>query len=273
MNSVRINGLPADTVSALDRGLGYGDGLFETIRFLGLEAPLWSRHMRRLDEGCQRLRLPAPSPEWLLAEARSLLGERAESVVRITVTRGEGRRGYAPPPQPAPTVIVAAFEAPEADPSAYRSGVRVRLCELRLAAQPRLAGIKHLNRLEQVLARAEWQDPAVAEGLLLDAEGHVVCATMANVFAVVDGQLLTPALDRCGVTGVARAEVLAVREDTRVAELSLSTLLAASEVFLTSSVRGIVPVQSLGDKVFAPGPVTRALQRHWRDLGFAWEQA
>lgn len=273
MSSMRVNGQPADVVSALDRGLGYGDGLFETVRFLGHTAPLWSRHMRRLDEGCRRLQLPSPSPSWLLAEAQALLDERAERVVRITLTRGEGRRGYAPPPQPSPTVIVAAFEVPETDPSAYRAGLCVRVCELRLAAQPRLAGIKHLNRLEQVLARAEWQDPAVAEGLLLDAEGHVVCATMANVFAVVDGQLLTPALDRCGVAGVARAEVLAVRADARVAELSLSALLAASEVFLTSSVRGILPVQFIGDKVFAPGPVARALQQHWRDLGFAWEQA
>ena len=162
---------------------------------------------------------------------------------------------------------------PLLDWRAESQGIRVRVCELRLAEQPRLAGLKHLNRLEQVLARAEWADPAIAEGLMLDTAGRVVCATMANVFAVIDGALVTPALDRCGVAGVARAEVLATQVRAQVRDLRLDELLDADEVFLTSSVRGILPVQAVGDKVFAPGPVTRALQRHWRDLGFPLEQA
>jgi 4-amino-4-deoxychorismate lyase len=162
---------------------------------------------------------------------------------------------------------------PPLDSRAASQGVRVRVCELRLAEQLRLAGLKHLNRLEQVLARAEWDDPAIAEGLLLDAAGRVICATMANVFAVIDGVLVTPALDRCGVAGVARAEVLATQVRAQVRDLRLDELLDAGEVFLTSSVRGILPVQAVGDKVFAPGLVTRVLQQHWRDLGFPLEQA
>jgi 4-amino-4-deoxychorismate lyase len=162
---------------------------------------------------------------------------------------------------------------PALDPRLASDGVRVRICDLHLAEQPRLAGIKHLNRLEQVLARAEWNDPEIAEGLLLDAVGRVVCATMANVFAVIDGTLVTPALERCGVAGVARAEVLATRPGAQVCDVRLDELLAASELFLTSSVRGILPVQAVGDKVFRPGPVTRALQKHWRTLGFSLEQA
>lgn len=269
-----INGQAGAAVSSRDRGLLYGDGLFETVRVVGGGvAPLWPRHMARLAEGCARLGLPAPEAGLLVAELQAVASGLDAAAVRITVTRGEGARGYAPPAVAQPTRIVAAFPMPLLDWRAESQGIRVRVCELRLAEQPRLAGLKHLNRLEQVLARAEWADPAIAEGLMLDTAGRVVCATMANVFAVIDGALVTPALDRCGVAGVARAEVLATQVRAQVRDLRLDELLDADEVFLTSSVRGILPVQAVGDKVFAPGPVTRALQRHWRDLGFPLEQA
>ncbi|MGB6145021.1 MAG: aminotransferase class IV, partial [Rhodanobacter sp.] len=166
--------------------------------------------------------------------------------------------------------VVAAFPPPPVGEAAIH-GVRMRVCRLRLAEQPRLAGIKHLNRLEQVLARAEWNDPAIAEGVLCDGHGHVISATMANLFAVIDGELLTPAVDRCGIAGVARAEVLEAMS-ARVAEIGLEALAGASELFLSSSVRGIVPVQSLERWTWAPGAVARRLQQHWRDLGFSMEQ-
>lgn len=268
-----VNGAPSATVSALDRGLGYGDGLFETIRFVAGVAPLWTRHMARLREGCLRLRMPLPDVETLQREATRVIDGIEHAVVRITLTRGEGERGYAPPRAPVPTRIVAGFDAPSMDGDAYATGLRVRWCETRLATQPLLAGLKHLNRLEQVLARAEWSDPAIGEGLLCDADGQVVSGTMTNVFAVLDGVLVTPALDRCGVAGVARAEILASRADARVRDMPMAQLAGASEVFLSSSVRGILPVQAVGDTVYVPGPVTRALQQHWRGLGFPMEQA
>lgn len=269
----RVNGQVAATVSVRDRGLLYGDGLFETVRVVDGEAPLWARHMARLAEGCARLGLPAPDTATLGAEVRAVTDGMSAAVVRITLSRGEGARGYAPPADVQPTRVVVAHPMPALDPRLASDGVRMRICDLRLAEQPRLAGIKHLNRLEQVLARAEWNDPEIAEGLLLDAAGRVVCATMANVFAVIDGTLVTPALKRCGVAGVARAEVLATRPGAQVRDVRLDELIEASELFLTSSVRGILPVQAVGDKVFRPGPVTRALQQHWRTLGFSLEQA
>lgn len=267
-----VNGVATEQVPALDRGLAYGDGLFESIRLVGMAAPLWTRHMRRLLEGCTRLRIPAPDPAPLWREALQVGRGMPQSVVRITVTRGMGERGYALPALPRPTRVVAAFAPPSVTAAAYAKGVRMRVCGIRLAEQPLLAGIKHLNRLEQVLARAEWNDPAIAEGVLLDSHERVISATMANLFAVVDGELLTPALDRCGVAGVARAEVLAACPQARVGELTLGMLRGASEVFLSSSVRGIVPVHSLDDRGYAPGATTRQLQQHWRNLGFPMEQ-
>jgi 4-amino-4-deoxychorismate lyase len=196
-----------------------------------------------------------------------------QAVVRITLTRGVGQRGYAPPVDTQTTRIVAGFAPPLVDPAAYRDGLRLRVCDLRLAAQPLLAGIKHLNRMEQVLARMEWDDPGIDEGVLCDVHGNVVSAVAANLFAVVGGRLRTPAVDRCGVAGVGRAEVLAVCPHAQVGLLSLEALLAASEVFVVSSVRGVMPVRLLATQHYAPGAVTRRLQRHWRELGFAMEQA
>ncbi len=267
-----VNGTATDQVGALDRGLAYGDGLFESIRMVGKLVPLWPRHMQRLAEGCARLQLPPPDPAQLWCEVQQVSQGLPHAVVRISVTRGAGERGYVLPASPRPTRVVAAFAPPPVASAVHAAGVRLRLCELRLAEQPLLAGIKHLNRLEQVLARAEWNDPAIADGILRDSHERVISATMANLFVVIDGELLTPALDRCGVAGVARAEVLAVCPQARVAELGLEALSTASEVFLSSSVRGILPVHSLDEWHYVPGTVTRELQQHWHDLGFSMEQ-
>lgn len=270
---VLVDGQPSNSVSVFDRGFCYGDGLFETIRFTGGKAPLWSRHMQRLADSCERLRLPVPDAALLLGDALIVTASLDHAVVRITVTRGMGERGYAPLAMPQVTRVVAGFDAPAMAGDAYTDGIHVRWCETRLARQPLLAGMKHLNRLEQVMARAEWSDAAVTEGLLCDIDGEVISATMANLFAVIDGTLVTPALDHCGVAGVARAEVLAMRPEARVVRVRPDELMRATEVFLTSSVRGILPVQAVGNTVYVPGPVTRALQRHWRGLGFPMEQA
>ncbi|UPG88597.1 aminodeoxychorismate lyase [Luteibacter aegosomaticola] len=260
-----VNFSDTSAVSAADRGFTYGDGLFETLRVVEGRAPLWPRHAARLAHGCERLRLPPPDLAAIHTEIARLCHGLPDAVVRLTLSRGVGERGYALPLEPRPTLVVAA--SPLAlDSGAAHDGIAVRLCDIRLACQPILAGLKHLNRLEQVLARAEWTDPAIGEGLLCDPEGEVVCATAANLFAVLDGELVTPPVDQCGVAGVARAEILALRAVT-VARLSLPRLLEASEVFLTSAVRGILPVRALGARTWQPGPVARALQAHWASLG------
>jgi 4-amino-4-deoxychorismate lyase len=268
-----VNGQPQESISALDRGLSYGDGLFETVRLVGGRAPLWDRHVQRLLDGCERLRLPPPDPRQLWQEASQVGGDLPHAVLRVTLTRGAGERGYAPPVICKPTRIVAAFPMPVTSAQAYREGLRLHLCATRLADQPLLAGIKHLNRLEQVLACAEWNDPQIAEGLLCDQRGHVISATAANLFAVIDGVTVTPSLDRCGIAGVARAAVLEALPACTVREVALAECLQASELFLSSSVRGILPVQAVSDTVYSPGPVTRAMQRLWRDFGFPMEQA
>ncbi len=268
---VLVDGGATGRLSALDRGLAYGDGLFETIRFVGVAAPLWQRHMCRIDEGCRRLRLALPDPALLWSEALAVSAGMAHSVVRITLTRGTAARGYTPAVNAVGTRIVAAFPPPLMAAASYLQGVQLRVCDVQLAEQPLLAGIKHLNRLEQVLARGEWTDPAIADGVLCDRHGHVISTTSANLFAVLNDQLQTPAVDRCGVAGVGRAEVLAICPQTRVGTLTLTDLQDAREVFLSSSVRGILPVRALAGHHYQPGAVARSLQQHWRELGFPME--
>ncbi|HEY3521564.1 MAG TPA: aminodeoxychorismate lyase [Rhodanobacteraceae bacterium] len=264
---VLVNGVPDARIAADDRGLLYGDGLFETILFVRGAAPLWSRHMQRLSHGCGSLFLPSPDVATLAREAAAVIAGMQRAVVRITLTRGGGARGYVLPENNECTRIVAAFEPPTIVPDWYASGIRVRFADLALAAQPRLAGIKHLNRLEQVLARAEWNDPEIVEAMLFDREDRVISATAANVFLAHRGQVITSTLDRCGVAGVARAEVLAALPQTRVRDITREELMQADEIFLTSSVRGILPVRELPGRTLAPGPHARAMQAHWRELG------
>lgn len=266
-----VNGGEGAQVAANDRGLLYGDGLFETILFVQGAAPLWARHIERLADGCKRLQLPAPDVDLLAHEAGEVVRGMPRAVVRVTLTRGAGERGYGMPDEIKPTRVVAAFDPPFIPADWYAWGIRVRFGDLRLAAQPRLAGIKHLNRLEQVLARAEWNDPDIVEALLFDERDRVIGATAANVFIARGGKLVTPALDRCGVAGVARAEVLAQHPQAEVREIAREELMQADEIFLSSSVRGILPVRELDGLTFAPGPFARALQAHWRALGAAAE--
>lgn len=244
-----------------DRGLAYGDGLFETLRVSAGRLPWWDAHLARLANGARRLGLPMPDTAWLAGEASALLANApAESVLKLVLTRGSGGRGYSAPDAPVPTVLLSAH----ALPAPFDSPLSLRWCETRLALQPRLAGLKHLNRLEQVLARAEWRDPAIHEGLMLDAGGRVTCATAANVFALVGGRWLTPALHEAGVAGIARGWVLANAPGAAEAELRPADIEAAEALFLCNAVRGILPVGRLGQHAWAPHPALEDLRRRLR---------
>lgn len=259
-DSVLVNGRAIDRIEVGDRGLQYGDGLFETLAVRDGRPCHWVRHEQRLRLGCQRLGLDMPDPELLRDEAARLCAGRERAVLKVIVTRGAGGRGYRPPVPASPTRILTLHPFPEYPRTYYTDGVTVRWCTTRLGSNPQLAGIKHLNRLEQVLARAEWDDGQCAEGLMLDRQGRVVCGTMSNVFWVHDGILATPPLDECGVAGVTRARILEAAErlgvQAALEALAPETLLEADEVFLCNSVIGIWPVSRIDARSWARGPLT-----------------
>ena len=260
-----VDFVETDRLDAADRGTMYGDGLFETLRIVSGAAPLWQRHAERLRASAARLGLPSPDIDAMLVEVQRLAEGQDDAVARITYTAGIGERGYARPAVVTPTTVIGVSPLSLAA-EMYREGIALRLCDTRLGDQPLLAGMKHLNRLEQVLARSEWQDSRWQEGLMSDQQGRVVCATAANLFAVRSGRLLTPPVDRCGVAGVARAELLAAG-DVVIGPFTVQELVEADEVFLTSAVRGILPVRAFAGRTWRPGPVTRHWQAHWCGLG------
>lgn len=265
--SILVNGIATDRASVLDRGLALGDGLFETVAVRDGRPRHWAEHGERLADGCRRLGLPLPDLEQLRAEAERARGTDADGTLRITWTRGPGPRGYAPPARPQPTRVVAWFPGLPATPG---RPLALRWCDTRLGENPALAGLKHLNRLEQVLARAEWDDPAIDEGVMCSSSGEVIECTSSNLFLVQAGRLRTPALERCGVAGVVRRRVLALATEAAipvaVEPLSPDDVRAADELFVTSATRGIAAVGRLGELAWtAPGPCTRRLQQALAD--------
>jgi 4-amino-4-deoxychorismate lyase len=258
-----VDGQPLDALAPSNRGLAYGDGLFETIAVRNGRASLLDRHLQRLLGGCQRLAIGVDMA--LVAdEIERFAHAMGAGVLKLILTRGDGPRGYAADPHSTPRRILQAGPAP-AYPAEHAShGVRLFTCTTRLAEQPLLAGLKHLNRLEQVLARAEWRDPDFAEGIMRDSSGRLVEGVYSNLFLVRDGVLSTPDLSRCGVAGVMRGALLEqARElaiETRVGDLWPTDLAAADEVFVCNSVYGVWPVLGQAALSWPAGPVTRKLQ-------------
>ncbi|HHM06431.1 MAG TPA: aminodeoxychorismate lyase [Gammaproteobacteria bacterium] len=260
-----VNGRAAAGVDPGDRGLHYGDGVFETIALRSGCLCLWARHMARLAGAAARLGLAPPDPALLQREAEMARQGQNEGVIKILLTRGVGGRGYRPSAMAPATRIIASYPPPDYPAHVWREGVRLRWCQTRLARQPALAGLKHLNRLEQILARREWEDPDIHEGLMCDEQGRVIEGTMSNLFVVQDGVLLTPALDHCGVQGVVRALVLERAREmgwpARECDLDVAAVEQACELFVTNSLIGIWPVSRLGPRRYAIGVRTQALCR------------
>jgi 4-amino-4-deoxychorismate lyase len=250
---VLVNGQVGERVDPADRGLQYGDGLFETIAVVNGRPRFIEWHLERLDTGARRLGFPAPDLERFRSELAEAV-DVPQAVVKLILTRGMGERGYRPPRDSRPTRIVAASAWPNWPASSWTAGVKLGWCRTRCGRNKALAGIKHLNRLEQVLARAEWDDGALDEGLMLDDGGHVISATQANLFARIEGRWVTPVLDECGVAGVMRRALRhwleGQGEPASERAVTRDELHAASALVLTNALIGAWPVRELDSRQF-----------------------
>jgi len=268
MPMILVDGLPANAVPADDRGFTYGDGVFRTLAMRRGRAQWWDQHYAKLAADCGALRIAPPAEDDLRRDLQTIAAQLPDCALRITVTRGSGGRGYAVPENTQPRRVVSASPLPEYPTHWSEQGISVRVCELRLAAQSRLAGIKHLNRLENVLARAEWNDPAIAEGLLLDDAGDLIEGTRCNLFIVEDGALVTPDLSRCGVAGVTRDLVISAAGRNglrcRIEPINRQRLEAATEIFLVNSLIRVWPVAALEQRRWSDFKVA-LLVRKWLD--------
>lgn len=257
-----INGWPADSVGYANRGLHYGDGVFRTLLAYEGAVTYTREHLDKLAADCAALQLHMPDADTLILETHRLLGSRQRAVVKWLVTRCAGRRGYAPPGSECDR-IVHVDDAPIYPARLWEQGAVARFAQLRLAIQPRLAGIKHLNRLEQVLAAAEMDD-SVDELLVCDALGHVVGGTRSNLFWVRHDELYTPRISRAGIAGVMRARLLRLANELGIAvhevDASADQLWSVEEGFVCNALIGIWPLRQVENRPWrAPGAITQAL--------------
>lgn len=263
-----INGQNSDTVRADDRGLAYGDGLFETIRVCAGQPLFLQEHLERLADGARCLAIPCDLDRiggWIRA---ALADSPSDGVLKLVLTRGSGGRGYRPPADPLCTCIISLHSLPTL--TMEQGGAAAFLCQQRLGSQPALAGIKHLNRLEQVLASREIPETDCFEGLMGDYQGKLIEATRSNVFVALDGQWLTPRLTDCGIRGVLRRKLLERFGSTlREADIPLQRLPEAEEIFVGNSVFGVVPLATLriGDDTlyFTCGPFAQAARAYFEE--------
>jgi 4-amino-4-deoxychorismate lyase len=274
---VLINGRSTHVVDSSDRGFQYGDGVFTTLPVRDGHPVFLDLHLQRLSRDCHRLGIPYPGGALIADEARGLCRQESSGVLKIQITRGAGDRGYRPPDKPEPTRVIRFKDTSERAPLAsLERGAAVRLCAHRLGRNPALAGMKHMNRLDQIMARSEWCSDSVHEGLMTDMEGLLIEGTMSNVFLVLGNHLVTPDLSQCGVAGVMRSVILTIAGEaqipTEIRTVTCDELRAADEVFLTNSVIGLCPVVAMADRRWPVGPITRLLchrvaQRILADIG------
>ena len=263
------DGRPLDSIRLDDRAVQYGDGLFETIAIRSGRPRLWSYHTERLQTGCARLGLVVPDVQRLEDALSSALANAPVDtdycVAKLLVSAGTGPRGYKRATDGPGTLLIGLSDSSRLPANMYRDGVRVRLCDTRLAVQPTLAGIKTLNRIEQVLARNEWDDEAVFEGLVLDTDERLICGTMSNVFLIDGNSLATPAITRCGVSGVMRRHLLTTVEqagiDCEVRDIAGDELKTCQGGFLTNSQFGVLPVTQCAGRTWRQNEFSRQLMR------------
>jgi len=260
-----VDGTRTDHVPADDRGLAYGDGVFETLLVRKGRPRFLDAHLARLSKGCARLRIPFAALRELRADIEAAVALAPPlAVLKIVVTRGSAvRRGYAADGAETPRRIVSLWTTVPLESGA---GVMLARTSVRAADQPTLAGIKHLNRLENVLAAGEARAAGAFDALMLGGDDRLVSGAMSNVFLVRAGVLSTPLIDRAGVAGVMRGIVLrecAVLGLTVTQKnLMLEDLFGAGEVFVTNARVGVVPVLSVGEHSFDMNDIGRRLAAH-----------
>lgn len=250
------------TVSVTDRGFLYGDGLFETIAVQASQPLLLDLHLSRLLRGCERLDIPID-----VATVRDAVLEASENidlgVIRVSFTRGQGGEGYTPPKTIHPNLLISSRPLSDRAVSNAEQGIETGLSEVHLAYQPLLAGLKHMNRLEQVMAQqrcpAKWP-----EVIMTNADGGVIEGSFSNIFLLGAGnELITPDLSLCGVAGVIRETIINLvnkenlankeHQPVEIRSVPVDELYSATEIFFTNSVIGIWPVRKLGSKVLDIG--------------------
>jgi len=262
MKKILINGVENTSIDVRDRGFQYGDGLFETIAYKNNKLQFWDEHLARLQKGCERLSLNVVDESLWLADIKKLqLNE--DAVIKLIISRGVSGRGYVYTGGDSVTRVTASYVMPNY-PQSNAQGIKAVICKTPISISSALAGIKHLNRLDNVLARNEWHSSDIAEGFMFDNLGHIIEGTMSNVFCVLGDELYTPALEQCGIKGVMRQQVIELAQSLKIpvniVDISKQNFLQMDAVFITNSLIGIWPVTELQNTQFQHSEIVTRLQ-------------
>ncbi len=247
---ILVNGIQTDTLPVSDRGLHYGDGVFETIAIKQKHPRFLAAHLDRLMRGCSALSIPLPDPDVFESEIALLANTVADkAILKIIMTRGSGGRGYRPETSPHATRILALYPWGDHIEAYRKTGIQLMHCNTQLAHHAQLAGLKHLNRLEQVLASAELADD-VQEGLMQDKNGLIIDGTMSNVFIISgDETVKTPRLEQCGIQGIMRNKLFNWLNDKDIntveSDIYIDDILQAKSIVMTNAIIGLWPVNTL----------------------------
>jgi len=261
----QINGKLTNKINIKDRAVQYGDGVFETIAVKKNSLEFWNEHYKRLKKGCKVLKIKCPSKLLLKKEINKFLRKvkKKKFILKIIISRGEGGRGYNPPKNMKPTRIFGIYDWPNYSEKNYKKGIELGVCKTRISKQPVLSQIKHLNKLEQIIARSEWQSKKISESIMLDFDENVIEGTMSNIFGVKKNIFYTPILKNSGIEGVMKGVVIKLlkrkKKKFKEKKIQLKELLKFEEVFICNSIFGIWPVVKILRKKFVIGDKTKEI--------------
>jgi len=259
MKYCSINGESTTNLDINDRGIAYGDGLFTTAKIVNGRVELLNQHVNRLVEGCNKLAIPLPislSQDELTKQLRNIAKSYTLAVLKVMITAGSGGRGYSRIglADDATNTIVMVFDFPEHYNELAKSGINLGLSKQKISISPMLAGIKHLNRLEQVLLRRELDQRTEDDLVVMNVDKQVVEATSANLFYWVNGELYTPDVSLSGVNGLMRQFIMAnyckyYNSEVSIEKTTLTRLQQADSMFTCNSVTGVMPVKTFDKRL------------------------
>jgi 4-amino-4-deoxychorismate lyase len=253
MKYCSINGQQSTCLAITERGLAYGDGLFTTAKIEYGVVVLLDMHIQRLTGGCKLLGLNTPCMQSLMTELTMVAKKFSLAALKVVVTAGSGGKGYSRVGlhTDATNVIIIVSDFPSHYKEIALEGIIVGDSNQQIGISPMLAGIKHLNRLEQVLLRAELDKRNEDDLLVINCQGHVVEATSSNVFYWLEGRLCTPEISVSGVNGIIRQSILATYSEISIRETHLEDLKQVTAMFICNALMGIIPVKSYNNHILS----------------------
>ncbi len=246
-----IDGQQQELLSVKNRGFSYGDGLFTTAKIVNGKVEMLPQHLQRLIDGCEQLNIPAINFDQLRQELKQVASSFTKAVIKVVITSGEGGRGYSRLGVGPATVVISVTAFPEHYDNWQQTGINLATSKLQLGLNPMLTGIKHLNRLEQVLIRQELDQRSEDDLLVTNINDHIIETSCANIFWLIDERLYSPKIISSGVAGLMRAALLEKLPNTVIKDFVLADLQQAQAMFICNSVMGIVPIKRFNGKLLA----------------------